>query len=80
MVNYKKCYAIGGFNTKQVWVYDNEHDTYIDPPKAVLDEIEAKTEHWDFDTQESLLNEILETNPDWLQDEEYTYDAEKTDI
>ena len=42
MVDYTKCMAVTGFNSKQVWVYDEEHDTYIDPPKAVLDEIEEK--------------------------------------
>ena len=77
-INYKKCMAITGFNTKQVWVYDNEHDVYIDPPKCVLDEIEGKTDS--FDEQESLLEDIIKTDPDWLQDEAYTYGGETTDI
>lgn len=77
-INYKKCYAVTGFNSKQVWVYDDEHDVYIDPPKCVIDEIEGKTDS--FDEQESLLDEIIETDPDWLQDEAYTYDGETTDI
>ena len=80
IVDYKKCMAVTGFNSKQVWVYDEEHDTYIDPPKVVLDEIEEKAEFWDFDEQERLMNEIIATNPDWLQDKEYTYDAESNDI
>ena len=77
-INYKKCMAITGFNTKQVWIYDNEHDVYIDPPKCVLDEIEGKTDS--FDEQENILEEIIKTDPDWLQDEAYTYDGETTDI
>ncbi|MBO7212591.1 MAG: hypothetical protein J6V44_16535 [Methanobrevibacter sp.] len=77
-INYKKCYAVTGFNSKQVWVYDDEHDVYIDPPKCVIDEIEGKTDS--FDEQESLLDEIIKTDPDWLQDEAYTYDGETTDI
>ena len=32
--------ALLGPNTKQFWIYDNENDTYIDPPIDVLDEIE----------------------------------------
>ena len=40
-INYKKCYAVTGFNSKQVWVYDDEHDVYIDPQKCVIDEIEG---------------------------------------
>lgn len=80
MVNYEKCMAVTGFNSKQLWVYDNEHDTYIDPPKEVLDEIEAKTEWRDYDTQEALLEDIIATNPGWLQDTEYTYSADEFDI
>ena len=80
MVNYEKCMAVTGFNSKQVWVYDNEHDVYIDPPKCVLDEIEAKVGCRNFDEQERLMEEIIATNPEWLQDEAYTYDAETTDI
>ena len=79
-INYKKCSAVTGFNTKQVWVYDNEHDVYIDPPKSVVDEVEEKAGWRNFDEQERLLDEIIETDPDWLQDEFYTYDGETTDI
>jgi hypothetical protein len=79
-VDYTKCMAVTGFNTKQVWVYDNEHDTYIDPPKCVVDEVEEKAGYWNFNGQESLLEEIIATDPDWLQDKEYTYDAEENDI
>ena len=80
IVNYAKCMAVTGFNSKQLWVYDEEHDTYIDPPLTVLNEIEAKTEWRDYDAQEALLNEIIATDPDWLQDEEYTYPADDYDI
>lgn len=80
MINYQKCMAVTGFNSKQVWVYDNEHDVYIDPPKCVLDEIETKAGCWNFDEQERLMEEVIAQNPDWLQDEGYTYDAETTDI
>jgi hypothetical protein len=79
-VDYTKCMAVTGFNTKQVWVYDNEHDTYIDPPKCVVDEVEEKAGCRNFNEQESLLEEIIATDPDWLQDKEYTYDAEENDI
>lgn len=80
MINHEKCMAVAGFNSKQVWVYDNEHDVYIDPPKCVLDEIEAKAGYRNFDEQERLMEEIIATNPEWLQDEMYTYDAEKVEI
>lgn len=80
MVNYKKCYAVAGFNTKQLWVYDEGNDRYIDPPSRVLDEIDAVTDTWEWDKKEELLNTIIESDPDWLQDEEYSYDAEEYDI
>ena len=79
MVDYKKCMAVTGFNSKQVWVYDEEHDTYIDPPKDVLDEIEAKAGCANWDEQESLMEEIIRQNPDWLQDE-FTVDADLVEI
>ena len=83
MVNFEKCSAVTGFNTKQLWVYDSENDTYIDPPKDVLDEIDAKTKDSDvvdYSDKENLLDEVISTNPDWLQDKEYTYNADETDI
>ena len=66
-----------------MWVYDSENDTYIDPPKDVLDEIDAKTKDSDvvdYSDKENLLDEVISTNPDWLQDKEYTYNADETDI
>ena len=72
--------TVTGFNTKQLWVYDNVSDTYIDPPKDVLDQIDSKYDWYDWDSKEAALDEILETNPDWLQDTEYTYNAEEVEI
>ena len=72
--------TVTGFNTKQLWVYDNEKDTYIDPPKDVLDQIDSKYDWDDWDSKEAALDEILETNPDWLQDTQYTYNAEEVEI
>lgn len=81
MVNFKKCYAVTGFNTKQVWVYDEEHDSFIDPPASVLDVIDEQVEDsWDFEEKENLLNVILESNPDWLQDSDYSYSAKNFEI
>lgn len=83
MVNFQNCIAVTGFNTKQLWVYDEEHDTYIDPPKDILDEIDTKTKNsevTDYSEKEALLEEVISTNPDWLQDEEYTYNADEYDI
>lgn len=81
MVDFKKCYAVTGFNTKQVWVYDEEHDSFIDPPASVLDAIDEQVEDsWDFEEKENLLNDILESNPDWLQDSDYSYSAKNFEI
>lgn len=80
IIDYKRCMAVTGFNSKQVWIYDNEHDVYIDPPKAVLDEIDEKTDHWDFEAKESLMEDVIATNPAWLQDGAHMYDGETTDI
>ena len=74
MVDYKRCSAITGFNTKQVWVYDGEHDAYIDPPAEVLKKINNEVEYWwDFDQKERIMEDIIKTNPAWLQDTRYTY-------
>ena len=63
--------AIHGFNTKQWWAYDNETDEYCDPPKRVLDELKKHSDF--FDIQEDFFNEILSTEPDWLNDKGYRY-------
>ena len=79
-VDYRKCSAVAGPNTHQVWVYDEEHDTYIDPPSCVLSEIARRAnDEYDFadwQVKEDLLDEIIATNPSWLQDEAYTYNGE----
>ena len=70
--------AILGFNSKQWWAYDNDTDEYCNPPKTVLDEIRNHSD--DVDEQERFFNEILEKEPDWLNDEEHRYSAEDFDI
>lgn len=81
MVNFKKCYAVTGFNTKQVWVYDEEDDSFIDPPASVLDSIDEQVnDSFDFEEKENLLNVILESNPAWLQDSDYSYSAKNFEI
>ena len=80
--------ALFGPNTKQFWLYDNENDTYIDPPTEVLNEVEELVydENGDetadgYDAAESRLEEIANAvpEPDWLHDGN-EYDAETTDI
>ena len=61
-----------GCNTKQWWIYDEETDVYIDPPAEVLKKIKYSAKN--IKEQESLLEEIINENPDWLQDEDYWYD------
>lgn len=75
-----KLEVVTGFNTKQLWVYDEANDTYIDPPKEVLDEIDARFDQHDWDGKEAALQEIVDTDPNWLRDAAYTYDAETTEI
>ncbi len=72
--------SLYGPNTKQLWIYDNEQDAFIDPPKEVLDEIEEK---FDLNTADGLseaegyLDDICNNEePDWLEDEDYTYDED----
>ena len=59
-----------GFNTKQWWVYDNDKQVWIDPPTEVLDSLPR-----DVDKAEDMLYDILELEPDWLNDEDYWYDG-----
>lgn len=61
-----------GPNTNQLWVYSNGVDRYIDPPKAVLDELDEKYD--DDEAKEAALQIIVDRNPDWLYEEEYWYD------
>ena len=67
-----------GFNTKQWWVYSNEHDVYIDPPEEVLDSLPDWRE--DSDKAEKELQKIVDSNPDWLYDKDYWYNGETTEI
>lgn len=67
-----------GPNSKQWWVYDIENDVYIDPPKEVLDSLPDYRE--DYDKSAEAFQKIIDTNPDWLNDNAYWYDAEETDI
>lgn len=64
--------VVKGFNTKQLWVYENENNVFIDPPKEVLDEIDKLEE----EEQEDKLFEIVKTNPSWLYDFDYWYSGE----
>lgn len=74
--NFKTCEPILGFNTKQWWVYDNENNIYIDPPKDVLDKLSILPE----EQREKALANIIATNPEWLQDSNYWYDDEDFEI
>lgn len=58
-------------NTKQVWVYSNKEDVYIDPPKEVLDNM--KYHYPDSDEACEELEEICESRPDWLYDKKFWY-------
>ena len=69
-----------GPSSNQYWVYDNEKDAYIDPPKAVLDEA-RKIENSGKLTAEEYLKNLVEIEiPDWLYDKEYTYDDPEMEI
>ncbi len=73
--------ALLGPNTKQFWLYDEENDTYIDPPANILeraDEIAfANGETADsIDAAESYLEELAEKELDWLHDGN-EYDADE---
>jgi hypothetical protein len=67
--------AMLGPNTKQFWLYDNENDTYIDPPLEVLDKIDDIRYQDGCETADSIsaaeteLERIAnEEQPDWLHD------------
>lgn len=67
-----------GFNTKQFWIYDNFYDVYIDPPTMVL----ASLPNWrdNYDLAEEKLYEIVKTDPDWLYERDYWYNAKEYEI
>lgn len=64
--------ALLGFNTKQLWLYDEEDDVYIDPPAEVLDNLPEDTDA----AQTELARIANKENPDWLFDEDHRYDGE----
>lgn len=70
----RRCDAVFGFNTKQWWAYDGDMHVLIDPPFSILKEIESCSDS--LDEQEDYFNEILNQNPDWLNDLEFTYDGD----
>ena len=73
--------AVFGFNTKQWWIYDNENNSYIDPPTEVLNklkEIEYKDDKRNPDEAGRYLEEIANTEPepDWLHDGNEYFDED----
>lgn len=67
--------AMLGPNTKQFWLFDNENDTYIDPPTEILKEMDeiryanGKETADSISAAENRLEEIANNdNPDWLHD------------
>ena len=77
VIKPENCDVMAGPNTKQLWVYDNELDVFIDPPAAVLDKCDEAGGDWD--DKQARLEEMLKDNPKWLQDKEFWYDGD-TDI
>ena len=70
--DYDRYDAVMGFNTKQLWVYDNWEDVYIDPPKEVLDSLPQDDEA----AERELTRIANEEKPSWLQDFDYWYSGE----
>lgn len=69
--------VVAGFNAKQLWVYDNWEDVYIDPPKAVLEALPPHNSQIGWDEAERELDRIAnEEDPDWLQDTDHWYGGE----
>ena len=66
--------AVIGFNTKQMWVYDNDEDVFIDPPIDVLNSLTNWRDDPDAATREMI--EIANKHPDWLDEKEYWYNGE----
>lgn len=66
--------AVLGFNTKQLWVYDEIVDVYIDPPAELLNDLDKLG----FDEAEERLTQIANADPtpEWLFDKEFWYDGE----
>ena len=76
-VNCHNCDPVMGFNSKQWWIYDNENDLFIDPPSAVLAEVDKYDQE---ELQEQALADIIDSDPDWLQDSEYWYGEDDFEI
>lgn len=70
-----------GLNTHQWWIYDEIHDTYIDPPADVLKEIQDDRSFTRvngvlkdaFESEEAKLRHIVSEDPDWLKDTDRWY-------
>ena len=63
-----------GPNTKQLWIYDNDKEVFIDPPLEVLYKLDEDFgKEWSQEKEEELLK-IVNEKPDWLFEEEYWYD------
>ena len=60
--------AVMGVNTKQWWIYDNENDSYIDPPIDVLEELN--------EDEERCMEKINKEEPDWLHDGNEYFDED----
>ena len=67
-----------GPNTKQWWVYDNDADEYCDPPTEILERTTKCSKNTDI--QQLYLKMIVSLEPEWLNDKDYRYDAEDTEI
>lgn len=68
--------ALLGPNTKQLWLYDTENDTYIDPPTSVLTEADkimyagGEITADSISAAEGYLERVANSapEPDWLHD------------
>lgn len=65
--------VVTGFNSKQLWVYNDLADVYIDPPENILDEINSRFERYEWENKEKALMDIIRTSPSWLKDTTYYY-------
>lgn len=69
--------ALLGFNTKQLWIYDEVEDVYIDPPTEVLNALPKWNLVDGSEAAEAELERIAnEEQPDWLFDKDYWYDGD----
>lgn len=75
-VNLRYC-AVFGFNSKQWWVYDSVTNEWCDPPISVLEEI---GDIEDPDECEARLEELANAPNDWINNVDYRFDADMTDI